>query len=350
MAKNRVEGQIWIDRNSPYKLKYYVHGEEFEVSVSQNYHTGGKQFTAGNVVRIGDDGNLEKAIFPQDIDRVIGVVAVTNAGSSDDPISVLESDNLLLFQDDITAVFREDLGITASNVTEKRNEYIGAPVYWFIGATESYEEGGETKYRYIDSSEYQGLLTLNTPSGYQWKQTQISDDSLNVGYSNLPTIGHVSRLWLDKEDNKIRMIINLHMTGFSNEQTWVWPHFYKNGDRIVGLVQKGIIASEGPRERESITIRHGLFPNNSDTLGTTSNVHRRPRCFCDVIAMPVNEHDDTEYVTCATVDNFLGQTEEEAASNDRRTEVYVRTYEDLRYSITGRVQYNFNKEFEARSN
>ena len=47
-------------------------------------------------------------------------------------------------------------------------------------------------------------------------KTQIDDDSLNVGYSNLPTIGHVSRLWLDEEDNQIRMIINLHMTGLRN--------------------------------------------------------------------------------------------------------------------------------------
>lgn len=362
MTKNRSEGQIWIDRNSPYKLKYYVHGEEFEVSVSQNYNTGETEFTAGNVVKIGDDGRLIQAIFPQDIDRVIGVVSVTKKNDPNPEVSdhnvvlsVIESDNLLLFEEDIRNIFREDLGITASNVTEKRNEYIGAPVYWFIGISEPNGSGG---YNYIDSSDeleidpehpekkrsMAGLLTLNTPSGYQWKQTQIDDDSLNVGYSNLPTIGHVSRLWLDEEDNQIRMIINLHMTGFQNVMEWSWPHFYSKtvGENkvIVGLKQGYSSASSDERGSVTIPVRHGLFPKNR----YENNLVGRVRCFCDVIAMPHDEGSDREFVVQAAIDNYIGHIEEQSADSDKRTEIIISTPEDLRYSITGRVLYDFNKE------
>lgn len=313
---SRVEGQLWIDRNSPYRLKYYVNGREYEVSVLQNYEIDPEdsEVTVGSVVKINEKGKVERAIFPRDIDQVVGVVSQIEGSIA----SISESDSLYLTTDEVSSIFY------GTEITEDSK---GAPVYWFIGRTLE-------DFTYVDSSTYAGYLTLDTPSGYQWNQTSISEDSFNVGYSNLPTVGHIIEVGDDY------VIVNLHMSGFSLSQEWSWPLFYKNGEEIVGLVKGYSSASSEERGVSTITIRHGLFPNNkynNDLVG-------RVRCFCDVIAMPSEEGSDTEYVVQAAVDNYIGHTEEQPADSDKRTEIIISTPETLRYSVTGRVLYNFNKE------
>lgn len=327
--KSRVEGQAWIDRNSPYRMKYYVNGQEYEVSVLQNYEAS-SDLKAGDVVKVDNDGKLSLAIFPRDIDKVIGVIA--KDASEGSVASISESDSLYLEGESISRFIGTPITVENANILK------GAPVYWFIGRT-------NPDYSYKDSSDEgcSGKLTLDTPAGFQWDKTSIDDDSLNVGYSNLPKIGNITDI--EVEDNLVKsIIINLHMTGFSLSQEWSWPHFYSKevgGEKvIVGLIKGYDDASQDEREKSSIVIRHGLFPKNE----YDDNMVGRVRCFCDVIAMPSNEGSDTEYVVQASVDNFIGHTEEQAASSDKRTEVQVSTSETFRYNITGKVLYNFNKE------
>lgn len=334
---NRVEGQTWIDRNSPYRMKYYVHGQEYEVSVLQQYEAS-KALKAGDVVKVGSNGKLELAVFPRDIEKVIGVVA--KDANKDDVVSVAESDNLYLNKDALGRFIGTE--ITKDNAAS----LIGAPVYWFIGRI-------NTDYSYKDSSDEgcSGKLTLDTPAGFQWGKPSIDDDSLNVGYSNLPKLGNITDI--EVENNEVKYaIINLHMSGFSLSQEWSWPLFYskqviEEGEtktKIVGLIDG---YGDSSRKESKIIIRHGLFPNNeSEELPSDDNhiLVGRVRCFCDVIAMPSNEGSDTEYVVQAAVDNFIGHTEEQNADAHRRTEIRISTPETFRYSITGRVLYNFNKE------
>ena len=81
--QNRAEGQLWIDRNSPYGLKYHTHGKTFQLEATQVFVAGKGAgntdiiFKAGTLVAIDSiDGNtviFKAAQFPQDIDSVLGI-------------------------------------------------------------------------------------------------------------------------------------------------------------------------------------------------------------------------------------------------------------------------------------
>lgn len=326
---SRVEGQIWVDRKSPYRLKYYVKGQEFEVSVLQNYKAGAGGLKAGQVVKI-KDGVLSAAVYPKDINRVIGVVMGNS--SAGNTVSIAVSDSLYLDSSEIQNIFH---GTSPSSLLEAGTgtPLIGAPVYWYIG---NIDVSGST-YTYTDSSEFPGRLTIDTPSGRQWGKTSIENDSLNVGYSNLPTIGYISDVGIHNGGISY-IVIKVHMSGFSLSQEWSWPLFYNNPDNPDNPVGTVAGYGTGQRSSETIVIRHGLFPDNEYDDGKVGRV----RCFCDVMAMGIGS--DEEYNVQAAVDNFIGHDEDQPASPDRRTVVTISTPETLRYSITGRVLYNFNKE------
>ena len=309
---NRFNGQIWIDKNSPNRLKYYVNGNEYEVVVSQNYAAasvegGIEEIPTGSVVALTADGTISKAHFPNDIDKVIGIAGPAVGGS----YPIITSGTLIVDK----SVFYDSIDKSVDF-----NKFIGCPVYWFIGRTEYVEK--THSYVTIDCcNNHCGKLTVGTPSGVQWGKTEIADPSFNVGYDNLPTVGVISGV----EDGKIYISVNF--TGFDNTLGWSWPLF---GD--------GSISKDG--NTVNIAIRHGLFHLNR-------NCDLKPRCFCDIIALDADN--DTEYQVAAAVDNYYEINEIEAGITDRRTEIVIKTLDDYRYTVHGTVVYNLGKTAAGES-
>ena len=76
----RTEGLIWIDRNSPYRLKYHTRGEDYTVEVATNYDVTSdntaKKISAGQVLTLkSENGKViaTHAKFPKDLDAIAGV-------------------------------------------------------------------------------------------------------------------------------------------------------------------------------------------------------------------------------------------------------------------------------------
>lgn len=313
----RIEGQIWIDKNSPYRLKYHTRGVDYEVSVSQVYDVDSEEYDnlyAGMVVALDESGNVRRAVFPDDIERVIGIVGQKN--DSLKKIALSKMDKLVLTDVDIENTFVDVEDAVLSDIK-------GAPIYWFIGRQKKLSDGS---YTYTDSSDNKGKLTFCTPSGYQWKQTSIEEDCFNIGYDNLPIIGTVGDI--EYSGSTITsLVINTNFTGFDKSISWSYP-YTDNAELTRGVLT--------PDENNvaSVDICHGLFPNSTTV---------KARCFCDVIAMPNGASDDTEYQVSAIVDNFYSTKEQETASEVRHTHIEVHTPDTYRYNINGTVVYKFQK-------
>lgn len=313
----RIEGQIWIDKNSPYRLKYHTRGVDYEVEVSQVYDADSTEYDnlyAGMVVALDENGTIRRAVFPDDIERVIGVIGQKN--DSLKKVAISKMNKLVLTAEDIANTFIDIEDVTLSEIK-------GAPIYWFIGRQKKLSD--ET-YTYTDSSDCKGKLTFCTPSGYQWKQIAIEEDCFNIGYDNLPAIGTVGDITYS--GNTITsLVINTNFTGFDKTIGWSYP-YTDNAD-----LTRGVLIPNASNVAD-VDICHGLFPNSTTV---------KARCFCDVIAMPNGASDDTEYQVSAIVDNFYSTKEQESASEVRHTHIEVHTPDTYRYNIKGTVVYKFQK-------
>ena len=353
---NREEGQLWIDRNAPYGLKYHTHGNTYQLAPEKIYSISGthEEIKAGSVVAAStitnsnDDiiGTFKLAQFPVDIDRVIGICPIDIPANSSAETAIIKSGilELELPAEPTDSTVFEHTGLYIS----WDNDLIGAPVYWFIGRI----IGDDDNPVYIEPSENKGKLTLATPSGMKWKireSCSFDSSSLNVGYSNLPIIGTV----VGVENGKVR--INVNVSKFESELEWHWPYCSKISKRVgddnVDFPADNISGSD------KIIIRHGLFPKNSSlntdtnppTLPDSSFYNFRPRCFCEAVILG-GTSDDTEHKAFVGVDNYYGKTEGEQANNDPRTEIIYKSNIDanapVRINISGKVIYTFLKQYE----
>lgn len=344
--RSRVEGQIWIDRNSPYRLKYFVNNQEFEVSVAQNYK-GQLGICKGNVVAL-DGEILYKAVFPEDIDKVIGIAGQTYSNTPGldqrEYLPILRMDKLELNRSEIEKCFVDFELLELENILKEQEiTLVGAPIYWFIGRTYIKNE----VYSYYDSSNTasKGRLTFFTPSGFQWLQATIPDSSFNVGYDNLPRMGTVANFVIENT-KLIKLVINVNYSRFDSTLEWNWPYLKENDIGKISPSYEGLVNYHEPWLTEryngdvNITVRHGLFPYNTTSI-EDRKIQIVPRCFCDVTSLSIDN--DTENSVFSAVENYYGQQENEEASTDRRTEIYIKTNETLRYSVSGKVNYKFNK-------
>lgn len=333
----RINGQIWIDKNSPYRLKYYVNNTVYETSVSQIFtaeSSEAESLKVGMVVAVSENGKIKRAVFPDDLERVIGVLGsitkvTDNSGTTHYDISVSISDKLELTGTDVDAVFVD----LADSKNGNYQRLLGAPIYWFIGRQKSVN----TQLSYEDSSSQQGRITFNTPSGFQWRVDNITDDHLNIGYDNLPIIGTVSKIITDSNDKITSLTLNTNFHGFDKTIGWSFPYF-DNKELSRGKLVPAYDSEKGYYSAE-IDIRHGLFPNSNAV---------KARCFCDIIAMPLLDTEDTilkdtEYKVSAIVDNYYDIQELEQPSGARHTHIEVHTPDTYRYNIHGTVVYKFQK-------
>ena len=348
--KNRIEGQLWIDRREPHGLKYHTDGATYQLTPEKVYGVSVPANTTipkGSLVAINGVNSFKLAQFPKDIDRVVGIcpVDLENTGSSDIIVetSILKNGNITLAQN--SAVFEHtDVSVTWSNM-------IGAPVYWFIGRTNRKIVNETITYPYIDPGfknteestdnfDNRGKLTLSTPSGMRWGTgTLCNDNSLNVGYSNLPTVGTVVSV------SSTDVTINVNISKFESSMEWNWPYYSEADDAPLAPSNKASDVCFGNME---IPIRHGLFP--SVMINGTENYYNfRPRCFCDVILLESNN--DTEHKALAGIDNYYGLSEFEPSSTDKRTEILIKSNissdSKKRINVSGKVVYTFVKQYEA---
>lgn len=317
----RIDGQIWIDKNTPHRLKYYVAGEEYSVEVSANYELSSDPdnvgIHVGTVVKFTGAGVLSPAVFPDDIENILGVVAsITRSVDANDSTIVhytaaISRSGYLLLETPSNVFLADDLNII-KNGWGNATAGIGAPVYWFIGRT-TVTSG---VYAYEAPSTHSGFLTLSTPSGYKWNVTDPPDNTMNVGYDNLPQVGTVAGYTLS--GNTVTSIqIHLNFARFDTSLEWSWPYLHKVHTPFVqgdcGKITSG----------NNLTIRHGLFCDSTKKL----------RNFCNIIAL---DDSSNEYVvSTGAINTYTG--------TDRKTAIQLSTPDDLYYRVTGTINYNFDK-------
>lgn len=359
---NRIDGQIWIDKKAPYRLKYHAADEDYTVEVATNYELppdaspifeqdGVRYYMlAGTVVKFNGRDRIVPAIFPDDIENVLGVVENDIKGVLVDGTEVLVpatvSRNSYLMIEYPQFVFA-NLGADYNDLNIYKNGWgdatsgIGAPVYWFIGRTVN----NSGTYIHIDSAAkspstgkylYAGKLTFATPSGFKWNISTVDDNSLNVGYDNLPQIGTVASYTVNPEDGTItKLEIHLNFAKFDTSLEWNWPYLHYNHSPFVpgdcGKLEPSI--SEQSQSTVSFDIHHGLFANANDADSL------KARNYCDIIA--TNDPDSsTEYIIGTNVSNkYSGAT-------DRKTTINVSTPDTLYYRVSGRVNYEFDKNHD----
>ena len=333
--KNRIEGQLWIDRKEPHGLKYHTDGATYQLVPEKVYpitipdsDQGGVKISKGSLVAIDGLNSFKAAQFPKDIDRVIGICPIDINPGETKETSILRNGNITL---------TKDFFIQNGEEISDWSSMVGAPIYWFIGR--SYFSNNVPYYD--DPKEYPGKLTLATPSGMRWGLNNIfnGDISLNVGYSNLPTVGTV----VSVDDNNVT--INVSISKFESELEWHWPYcmYYLNDSTLSSTNIPGTPTETGGIKENILSIRHGLFCKSLNN--SSENFYAfRPRCFCNVLA--INTNNDTEHVVFAGVDNYYGDVETEPATFDKRTDITFKNYDGKKIYVSGKVVYTFDKQYD----
>ena len=309
----RVEGQMWIDKVSPNKLKYYVNKMEYEVEVTPSFPLDSSDTTKnpkkGQMVCV-KGGKLYPSQFPDNITNTVAVMGTTfevkEGLTTVNYANVVRSGILSLNEAELTEAFDTlDLPSTVDS-----SNLVGAPVYWFIGRWEN-------TLSYIDPSTKVGKLSLYTPSGFQWGITSVSDNSFNVGYDYLPTIGTVKNVTIVA--NKLKsMVIDVNFTGIEESFGWTWPHFhFGDKDKL----------PPDSNNKVEITVRHGLFPK----VKTTSGYIARPSCVCQTI---ITDDNNIEYNANVSIQND---------TNNFDTKLEMLTPDTYRYLVHGSISYRLDK-------
>lgn len=313
----RKEGQIWIDKNNTHRLKYHIGGITYEIATSQTFSTDRQPSVKKGQLVASSGGELVAAVWPDDAEKVLGVVTGTEGENSKYVTSVASSERIILENaEEINGCFVDGAALPSDEwATDKKG--IGCPVYWFIGLSESDS-------KYVDSSNKRGMLTFKTPSGFKYGVTTVSDERFNISYDNLPIVGHVA----DYEcagKAFTKLIIDLQVSTYTPTVTWNYPgiHGSASGHKC-GTLESG-------KEHK---FYHGLFANNAK-----NNI-----CICNLVIRAISASktypegtDAEEYTVVAPYKNVI------KATNDRFTGVTFDTTESLRYRITGTVHYNIDR-------
>lgn len=315
----RREGQIWIDKNNTHRLKYHIGGITYEIATSQTFSTNRQPGVKKGQLVASSGGELVAAVWPDDAEKVLGVVTGTEGENSKYVTSVASGERIILENaEEIKGCFVDGIALPSDEwATNKKG--IGCPVYWFIGLSKSASE-------YIDSSTKKGMLTFKTPSGFKYGVTTVSDERFNISYDNLPIVGHVADYECSKERpfTFTRLVIDLQVSAYTPTVTWNYPgiHGSASGHKC------------GTLEEGSHRFYHGLFANNAK-----NNI-----CMCNLTVRAISADetypegtDAEEYTVVAPYKNVIKD------DNNRYTEVTFSTKERLRYRITGTVHYNIDR-------
>ena len=309
----RKEGQIWIDKNNTHRLKYHIGGITYEIATSQTFSANRPPTVKKGQLVASSGGELVAAVWPDDAEKVLGVVTGTEGENSRYVTSVASGERIILENaEEIKGCFVDGAALPATEWATSDKKGIGCPVYWFIGLSESDS-------KYIDSSDRKGMLTFKTPSGFKYGVTTVSDERFNISYDNLPIVGHVA----DYEysgNTFTKLVVDLQVSAYTPTVTWNYPGIHYGSHECGKL-------GNGPHK-----FYHGLFADNAK-----NNI-----CICDLTAraIPVRSDypaDAEEYTVVIPYKNIM------KAANDRYTEISISSAETLRYRITGTVHYNIDR-------
>lgn len=314
----RKEGQIWIDKNNTHRLKYHIGGITYEIATSQTFSTDRQPSVKKGQLVASSGGELVAAVWPDDAEKVLGVVTGTEGENSKYVTSVASGERIILENaEEIKGCFIDGTDLPDEWGTDSKKG-VGCPVYWFIGLSKSDNE-------YIDSSDSdrRGMLTFKTPSGFKYGVTTVDSEQFNISYDNLPIVGHVA----DYEYSGsafTKLIIDLQVSAYTPTVTWNYPGIHGSADgHKCGTLAKG-----------SHRFYHGLFADNAK-----NNI-----CICNLVIRAISAEktypegtDAEEYTIVAPYKNVIKD------ANNRYTEVSFNTDEKLRYRITGTVHYNIDR-------
>lgn len=366
LQHHRIDGQIWIDKNSPNRLKYHINDQDYTVEVSSNYKYSNEPITStytkdevvlasGTLVKLNNEGLIRPAIFPDDLENILGILMNNVKITEDDDKKPIYTDAIVSRSGYLTIDYMN----IASNLTsssyahsffdenEDENDLKckngepahfkkGSPVYWFIGRYK--KEGNIFTFinpKYMNArSEYAraGKLTFATPAGYF---SDPIDPSLNVGYNNLPQIGTVADY--EVKDGKItKVMIHVNFSKFDSSLEWTWPRKHAldsiQENTSYGFDKPNIKNNE--QQNSILTIRHGL-------LQTPTN-KAKPKCLCEILAS--EEHEGDEYRVTASISQVISPISNDQDIKDNNTSITVSTYEPMFYRVFGTVSYAFDEE------
>ena len=309
----RKEGQIWLDKNNTHKLKYYIDGITYEVLTAQTFSSIVQPRVKKGQLVAATGGEIMPAVWPDDSEKVLGVVTGIEVENSKNTISVASTGRLIFTAEELVGCFVNGTTPPATTWATASKPGVGCPVYWFIGKSDSPS-------RYIDSTDQKGKLTFETPSGFKYGVTKVTDEQFNISYDDLPIVGHVVDYTYNESGKFTQLIIDLQFASFGNTVTWNYPGIHY-GSHECGKLTNG-----------EHKFYHGLFADN-----IKNNIS-----LCDLTAraIPVRDNypaDAEEYTVVIPYKNIM------KAANDRYTVIDISSAEDLRYRITGTVHYNIDR-------
>ena len=371
LQHHRIDGQIWIDKNSPNRLKYHINDQDYTVEVSSNYKYSNEPITStytkdevvlasGTLVKLNNEGLIRPAIFPDDLENILGVLMNNVKITEDDDKKPIYTDAIVSRSGYLTIDYMN----IASNLTsssyahsffdenEDENDLKckndepahfkkGSPVYWFIGR---YKKEGDIftfinpKYK-NEQSKYAraGKLTFATPVGYS--SDPIEDPSLNVGYNNLPQIGTVANYEI--EDGKItKVMVHVNFSKFDSSLEWTWPrkHVLDSIQENTSYGFNNPNIKDNEQQDSILIIRHGLLqqPDNN----------AKPKCLCEILASEEHEreHKYDEYRVTASISQNTSENSEGKNVSENNTNITVSTYKPMFYRVFGTVSYAFDEE------
>ncbi len=321
MAIKRRDGQIWIDKNNTHRLKYHIDNTTYEVATSQTFASNDIPSVEKGQLVVSTGGTLAKAVWPDDAERVLGIVTTTeNIENSKYVTSISSSGRIILSAEEMGSCFVDGAALPVSTgdnswaTTEKKG--IGCPVYWFIGLSKSENE-------YIDSTDKPGMLTFSTPSGFKYGVTSVKKEQFNISYDNLPIVGHIVD-YSYSGDSFTELVIDLQVATYTPVVTWNYPgiHGSASGHKC------------GTLENGDHKFYHGLFADNRK-----NNI-----CMCNLAIRAISASetypegtDAAEYTVVAPYKNVIKE------ENNRYTQISISSIEKLRYRITGTVHYNIDR-------
>ena len=323
MAIKRRDGQIWIDKNNTHRLKYHIDNTTYEVATSQTFASNDIPSVKKGQLVVSTGGTLAKAVWPDDAERVLGIVTATeDIENSKYVTSISSSGRIILSAVEMSNCFVDGAALPVSTggnswATEDKRG-IGCPVYWFIGLSKSTDE-------YIDSSDEdrKGMLTFKTPSGFKYGVTTVDDEKFNISYDNLPIVGHIVD-YSYSGDSFTELVIDLQVATYTPVVTWNYPgiHGSASGHKC------------GTLENGDHKFYHGLFADNRK-----NNI-----CICNLAIRAISASetypegtDAAEYTVVAPYKNVIKE------ENNRYTQISISSIEKLRYRITGTVHYNIDR-------
>ena len=162
---SKLDGQIWIESNAPYKLKYHRAGKDFAVETSEEYAIPSKtDIEVGDLVKTGIDGQLVRAKFPDDLRNVIGMlVSETGSVSKTGYVSIPLSKIKDAFIDNDTV----------------NNLKVGDNLYWLSTGTYSHRIVKNTEVK------YHNLPLIGTVTNITNKTTEGAEEDIAIVHLNI---------------------------------------------------------------------------------------------------------------------------------------------------------------------